>query len=152
VRLLATVEGVYGGIREGQSPSRQALDTLEYGKWVDPLLGVIAWLVRSGRIVPVTGGMKDEGISNIVAGNLREYFESVPDVQIIQAIRNKRLWPAVLHSGREPLFAATLRAAADVARAQNLADHAYVTRSARIGPDAVWNMIVNPLPQILPPA
>jgi Caspase domain/Putative peptidoglycan binding domain len=143
-RLLAMVDGIYGGIGEVGSPSRKELDNLEYGKWIDPLFGVFAWLVRSGHVVPRTGSKKDKAISDIVFGNLKKYFPALPDVLIIEAIRDKRSWSAVLADAPEPLFAATLRAAAAGALARGQPDHAYVARSAKIDPGATWNMIVNP--------
>jgi len=146
-RLLALAERIYtSGDDVMRVLHNKELSALEYGKWIDPILGVLAWLARTNTLSgPTSSSALDGPIANTVADNLNKYFGAVPDVQIIQALRRNVLWKKVLAEARQPLLAASLRAAATAALQEGASGHPFVERWQRLAPREIWNMTISPL-------
>jgi len=147
-RLLALAEPIYSGRAFQESGLNNSdLENLEHGKWTDPILGVLAWLARTGSLTgpAVLGAVLDPG-AEIVANNLERFFGSVPDVAVIRAVRKKQ-WNEVLSdNAAQPLFAAMVRVLAAEAIQQRRASHSSVDRCSRLSSGGgVWNMLLRPL-------
>ena len=81
VRLLATAQQRFAR-RQAMKPvtaeDREQWDMLLYGKWLDPLVAIMAALemIRRDRDA-------NRDVLNIVIGNLKNYFSEIPDVAIL---------------------------------------------------------------------
>jgi peptidoglycan hydrolase-like protein with peptidoglycan-binding domain len=147
VRLLALAARVYGDRSHQQEMLKGTeLDQLEYGKWTDPLLGVLAWLTRYDDLEGEQRfGNGSKETLRIVATNLNKYFSDVPDVKVIGALRGDISWPSLFNTTSAlPLFSATTRLFAQQAIEYGKTGHPVVERARTLLPGSVWNMVVKP--------
>jgi peptidoglycan hydrolase-like protein with peptidoglycan-binding domain len=147
VRLLAVAARIYGGKpHERERLKDTELDQLEYGKWTDPLLGVLAWLTRYDDLKGEQRfGKGSKETLRIVATNLNEYFPDVPDVKVIGALRGDISWDSLFNTIYAlPLFSATTRLFAQKAIECGQSGHPVVERARTLLPGGVWNIVVSP--------
>jgi hypothetical protein len=143
-RLLALAASIYADGSHSRTLTHPELVELEYGKWTDPLLGVLAWLSRNGLYGSPSWGVPKTDTDE-VANNLARFFAGVPDVSVIQALRGHSDWSNLISNPSvSPLFAATARILSAEAIRRNRQDSPIVDRSRRLSSDSIWNVVVKP--------
>jgi hypothetical protein len=83
VRMMALAQGQFERNREidatFEGQERFQWDELTRGKWLDPVMSLIAVyeIIRRGYLEKVRGDMQ------VIVANLRTYFGGIPDIEVI---------------------------------------------------------------------
>jgi hypothetical protein len=104
---------------------------LLYGKWVDPILGCMAFWSRG------PGGVMD-----VALGNLERFFADLPDVRVVLALgrREPGYLNELLDSRTVPLLQESTRALAARALERGETEHPILRLARLIPPDQPWTM------------
>jgi hypothetical protein len=126
----------------------QLIADVAYAKWVDPVLGALAFHARDQKRQGISGPGLLDAVCETIRGNMTTFFWALPDSRIIAALdpdpttRRLHLSPLLDDAGLgQPVLTASLAALANAAIAAGRLDHWAVERLDRIPPGQVFNAI-----------
>lgn len=130
------------------------LNDLADAKWLDPVLGVLAFHIHDHRLASKVSQISfplvedSRSVREIIRRNLGNYFRDLPDSRIVAALNlDPELRRAALMELLEdpdlgqPVVTASLAHIAQAATEAGLDDHWAVDRFARINPGQVFNVV-----------
>ncbi len=126
------------------------LESLLFGKWVDPLLGCMGYL--AGRRAKAEGLPRGGDLYlDVAAENLWRYFGELPDTRVIYGLEHPEArterFDALLQSGSIPLLLESAQALADYAIERGNSEAAVVDVVRRAAPGQPWSQVLLPGPE-----
>ncbi|GAB5375402.1 MAG: hypothetical protein AcusKO_18640 [Acuticoccus sp.] len=134
----------------------EVIAQVAYAKWIDPVLGVLAFHSFAERLrrphdQPSQDVMSAREMIGAISANMMGYFAMLPDSRIIGPHdEDTDAWHAALApllddpSLGEPILGASLARLANAAIAAGRPDHWSVERSDRLVPGEIFNALVMP--------
>jgi hypothetical protein len=130
-------------LRDARTLTQDQIAHLELTKWIDPVMGIIGFMARTGLLEDPRREVDFNDFSNAgeVADNLTTYFADLVDVRLITAIKagDIEVWRRLLDSRPQPILAASLRILAVRAAELGLDATPYLQRLRGIDPSQLWN-------------
>ena len=157
-RALALVTPLFRAGSDLSAVSDQLLNEIAWSKWLDPVLGAIAFHACQGQIdaraqelgLPAVENLKS--MRNTIQTNMARFFPQLPDSQIIAAIHDdpeqtKRQMSLLLDDAFlcQPVLSATLAVLARAADDASRRDHWSLDRFERVRPGQVFNAVLTAL-------
>jgi len=136
------------------SGGADALGEFATGKWIDPVLGAIAFYSCCYQLEhrPAGDSQGEEDLRRLrdeIQINMQGAFPTLPDTRVIAALhddanRQRRDMATLLTEATlgQPALTASVMALATAARAVGLEDHWSLDRMDRIAPGQVFNLII----------
>jgi hypothetical protein len=123
---------------------------IAYGKWIDPVLGLIAHhALHESRRAARPGDPAPVEMLGTIQRNLSQAFGALPDCLVIAAVRQdadaqQAAMARLLDDRRlrQPVLVASLALLAEAARRAGRMDHWSIDRLDRIAPGEVFNVVV----------
>jgi len=136
------------------SGGADALGEFATGKWIDPVLGAIAFYSCCYQLEhrPAGDSQGEDDLRRLrdeIQINMQGAFPTLPDTRVIAALhddanRQRRDMATLLTEATlgQPALTASVMALATAARAVGLEDHWSLDRMDRIAPGQVFNLII----------